>query len=322
MPSSQPSVFGHVVLVTGPEALLADRAVAELKRRALAEDPETQVTEVDAGLLTGEQLAQMTGASLFSARSLAVIRDLASLDADLADTLAGLVAQPPDDVGLVVQHGGGVKGKALLDKIKKAKPEVIDCPPVKPWELSRFVVAEGRRQGARIDQHAAEALIEGVGNDLRALAAAVTQLLADAAGEPVSDVLVRRYFSGRAEVGSFAVADDTLAGRTGPALEKLRWALQTGVAPVLVTGAFATNLRLLGKYLDVRSHGGSDVAIAQQIGCAPRKVKDLNRLARSWDEPRIARGIQLVALADADIKGAAATADFALERLVISLSRP
>ena len=46
-------------------------------------------------------------------------------------------------------------------------------------------------------------------------------------------------FAGRAEATSFAVADAAIEGRTAAALEELRWALDGGVAPVLVTSAFA-----------------------------------------------------------------------------------
>ena len=81
----------------------------------------------------------------------------------------------------------------------------------------------------------------------RALAAAVTQLISDGQGGPLTVDQVRRYFGGRAEVTSFAVADAALAGRTGAAMEQLRWALATGVAPVLITSAMASGIRGLGQ---------------------------------------------------------------------------
>ena len=87
----------------------------------------------------------------------------------------------------------------------------------------------------KLSQEAAGVLVAAVGNDLRALTSAIAQLADDADGAPVDEALVQKYFAGRAEVTSFAVSDAVLAGNTSLALERLRWALGTGVAPVLIT---------------------------------------------------------------------------------------
>ena len=43
---------------------------------------------------------------------------------------------------VIVVHGGGPKGKRLVDKLKSAGVEVIECAAVKTWELPQFVSAE------------------------------------------------------------------------------------------------------------------------------------------------------------------------------------
>ena len=176
-----------------------------------------------------------------------MITDLAELPAELQPEITALATEPLADLALVLVHGGGPKGKALLDRLKAAGATVVDCPPVKPWELPQFVSAEAKRLDAPIEPGAAQFLVDAVGHDLRALAAAVRQLLADSEGGRLTADQVRRYFGGRSEVTSFAVADAALAGRTGLAMEQLRWALSTGVAPVLVTSALAAGVRGLGQ---------------------------------------------------------------------------
>jgi DNA polymerase-3 subunit delta len=312
--------YGRVVLVSGPEGLLADRAVDELVTRARALDPEVEVTETDAVRLDAGLLAELTGGSLFSSHRVAVVRDLAQLPAELVDPMTRLATEPVDDLALALVHGGGVKGKALLDKLKKAKVQVVDCPNVKAWELPQFVTAEVRRAKGMIDGEAAQFLVEAIGHDLRSLASGVTQLLADSDDQVVTVELVRRYFGGRSEVTSFAVADATLAGRTGPAMEQLRWALSTGVPPVLVTSALASGLRGLGKLVSAGSNL-READLAREVGVPPWKLKSLRSQARGWDQRSLARAIRIVAEADADIKGAADDAGFALERAVLAVSR-
>ncbi|WP_114560140.1 DNA polymerase III subunit delta [Desertihabitans aurantiacus] len=314
------SVFGRVVLVTG-SGLLADRAVQELVNAALAESPEAEEHDVEASALDAGQLTEMVGGSLFASRSIAVVRDLANLPADLADQVAQLATSPEPECAVVLVHGGGNKGKALLDKIKKARAEVVDCPTPKTWELPQFVTAEVRRARARIEPPAAALLVDAVGHDLRALASAVQQLVADAEGPEITEALVRRYFGGRAEVTSFAVADAALAGRTDQAMEQLRWALSTGVAHVLVSSALASGLRGLGKLSSLPGSGMRDADVGKQIGVPPWKVKSMRQQLRGWDQAGLARAISVVARADAEIKGAAEDPDHAIESAVLEVTR-
>lgn len=313
------SPFGRALLVTGPEALLAERAVSGFVSRAVSERPDAAITRVEASALDAGSLAEAAGGSLFASATVLVVTELAELPADLADQVVALAGDPGPDLALALVHSGGNKGKALLDRLRKLRLEVADHPSIKPWELPQFVAAEARRLGGRADAASAAVLVEAVGTDTRSLAAAVRQLLDDSADGLVTEAAVRRYFGGRAEVTSFAVADDTLSGRSDGALAKLRWALSTGVAPVLITSALSSNLRSLGRYLEGRDARLRDADLARAIGVPPWKLKDLSRLARNWSPAGIARAIQSVAVADAAVKGAASDPGFALEQVVLTV---
>jgi DNA polymerase-3 subunit delta len=127
VPSNE-SPLGQVVLVSGPESLLADRAVAKLLTQLRRSDPAVEISEIEASRLELGKLAEMTGASLFSTQRAAIIWDLANLPAELTDEIMMLATEPLADLALILVHGGGVKGKGLLDKLKKARVQVIDCP--------------------------------------------------------------------------------------------------------------------------------------------------------------------------------------------------
>ncbi len=314
-----PSPFGRVLLVTGPESLLAERAAADFVAAAVGERPDAAVTRVEAAQLDAGSLAEAAGGSLFASATVLVVNELGDLPADLADQLVALAGDPGADLALCLVHSGGNKGKAVLDRLRKLRVHVQDCPPIKPWELPQFVAAEARRLKGRADAASAGVLVDAVGTDTRSLVAAVRQLLDDSPDRLLTEAAVRRYFGGRAEVTSFAVADDALSGRTDGALGKLRWALATGVAPVLITSALSGNLRSLGKYLDGRDRRMADADLARSIGVPPWKLKDLSRLARDWTPASLARAIQVVAVADAQVKGAASDAGFALEQAVLKV---
>jgi DNA polymerase-3 subunit delta len=312
--------LARTVLVTGPEALLADRAVTDVLTRARKLAPEIEVTEVEAARLDGGRLAEISGASLFSTTRAAVIRNLADLPAELNDAVLELAGVEVEDLVLVLVHGGGMKGKALLDKLRKLKTvTVVDCPQLKAWELPKFVAAEVKQAGGTLEPEAGQYLVDAVGHDLRALAGAIRQLIADTEGR-IGIETIRRYFGGRAEVTSFAVADAVLAGRTGVAMEQLRWATSTGVAPVLITSALASGLRGLGKLISAPG-GLREGDLAREVGVPPWKLKTMRAQVRGWDAGGLATALRAVAAADAAVKGAEGDAEYALERAVLAVSQ-
>jgi DNA polymerase-3 subunit delta len=313
------SLFGRLVLIVGAEAFLAEQHLAELLADARAEFPQATVNNVEASTLTEGQLMEMTGGALLAAESVAVLAAGDTLPAELVDVLIGIAKDIPPETLLVVVHPAGVKGRGILDKLRPLAARVIDCPAMKPWEMARFATERARRLGARLDGEAAQALVDAVGSEARAISGAVEQLASDSSAPTLTVAHVRRYFAGRAEVSSFAVADDVMSGNHGKAIEKLRWALSTGVAPVLVTSALAGSFRALGKYFDARADRRPEPAIAKDVGVPPWKLKDLSRQARSWSPAAVGAAIKAVARADAAVKGAAVDPEFALERLLTEL---
>ena len=315
------SALGTVLLVSGKEQFLAERAVQNQIQRAKKDSPGLELVELTGGEMAHTEFSQVVGGSLFSPDTLVVIRELADLPKDMHDLLLATVTAMPSNLGLVLVHDGGQRGKGLIRDLKKAKVQQIPAEPIKTYKLPNFVMDEARQLKVRLDSRAAQALVTAVGTDLAALHSAVKQLASDYAGEQLDTEMVNRYFSGRAEVTSFQVADDVLAGKTGDALAKLRWTLTAGTAGPMVTAAFANQLRALGKYLDVRSVGMPRNEIARVVGVPPWKIRSLEDQARRWSPRAVAAAIKEVAKADLAVKGAAADPDFALETMVLGIRR-
>ncbi len=196
------TVFGSTLLIQGSEPLLAERAVSVQVAKARREHPDAEFSEVTAPELADGRFADLIGGSLFASQSIVVVHDLANLPDEALPLVRQSALEPHADLCLILVHRGGMKGKALLDALKKAKVASVSADPVKSWELPRFVAAEAGQLGMTLDQSAGEALVDAVGADLRALVGALRQLASDYDGEQVSATMVRRYFGGRAEVTS------------------------------------------------------------------------------------------------------------------------
>lgn len=312
-------VLGKVTLVTGAEEFFNERTIGEVRSAVREYDAEAEVSDALAAELTLATLGELSAPSLFSSTRCVVVRGLEQLPEESVAGLVGYAEAPAEDVALVLAHGGGQKGTGVLNKLRKlATVTEVKSTALKPSEFGRFVVSEVRRHGGRIDERAADALVQAVGQDARSLAAAAHQLANDFPDGALTEEKVGRYFGGRAEAKSFAVADHAFFGRRAPALEELRWALDGGTPPVLVTSAFASGARGLAKFKSAR--GGRDADLARDVGVPPWKVRTIRDQARGWSEDGLTRAIVEIARADADIKGQASDPSFALERLVLTVS--
>ena len=299
-----------VVLVSGPESLLADRAVERI-HHALGAG--VALTALDAGAYTRGALLAAASPSLFDEPGLVVVSGAESMnDEFLGDALA-YAAAPDPDVVVVIRHGGGVRGKRLLDTLRKGSVPEYTCPAVKKdAELVDFAIAEFERARRPIQAAVARRLLEAVGPDIAELAAACQQLINDVEGT-VDEEAVTRYYGSRVNATAFAVADAAIAGEAGRAVSLTRHALSSGVDPVPLNAALASKLRTLAK---VGASRGRRLDPTKDLGIPPWQVDRARRDLRRWTAETLGEAIEHVAAADAEIKGGGRAPEFALERAV------
>ena len=302
-------------LVLGDEELLVDRAVAEvlrdLRRQAGAED--VPVDRLRAGEVSTSELAELLSPSLFAEQRMVVLEAAAEAGKDAAALIASAAADLPPGTVLVVIHTGGGRAKALADRLKKIGAQVHPCARIsKPAERAEFVRREFRHLGAKVSDDTVNAVLDAVGSNIRELAAACSQLVADTGGQ-VDVVAVRRYHSGKAEVKGFDIADKAVLGDVAGASEALRWAMLAGEPQVVLADALAEALHAIAR---VGPLAGDPYRLAGELGMPPWRVQKAQRQARRWSRDSIAEAMRVVASLNADVKGAAAVSDYALEAAV------
>ncbi|MGW4678659.1 DNA polymerase III subunit delta [Micromonospora taraxaci] len=312
-----PASLAPILLVLGDEELLATRAVTEAVAKVRSVDPEVDVREYQAGALTVGEIAEMLSPSLFGGRRLLILRSGQDARKDLVAALLAYAKNPDPDVQLLVLHLGAAKGKAFADGLRSAGATVVPAVKLKGHrDRVAFVRDEIRRAGGKCTDDAAEALIAAVGNDLRELAAACSQLIADTDGR-ISAETVARYYRGRVEVTGFTVADATMVGDVPAALEALRWALHVGVDPVPIADALADGVRTVAR---VASAGrGNPYQLASSLGMPAWKIERAQRQGRGWTPEGLVRAMQVAAECNAAVKGGSDDRAYALERAVFSV---
>lgn len=310
------AALAPIVLVQGAEGLLVDRALDLLGAQSKTADPQTEKTTLTAAAYQSGMLSFLTSPSLFGEPRLVVIDNLETTTDALITDVIDYLENPAPDVWLVLAHRGGVRGKKMLDALKKSGFPVVTCEPIKrDGDKLIFATAEFKRAGRRATQGAVRALVEALGSDLRELGAACNQLMADTTGT-IDENLVDKYYGGRVEATGFKVADAALAGDSASAIQLLRHALATGADPVPIVAALAMKLRTLAKVAGLRSGH-----TANQIGLVSWQIDRARKDLNNWTPDGLAVAITAVAQADAEVKGAGRDPVFAVERAVLTITR-
>ncbi len=306
-----------IVLIQGAEALLADRAISEIISAA----PSATVTQLVAGEIELGAITDALAPSLFGDARIIVVKEIQDLAAELSEEIAEYLINPEEGIELVLWHKGGIKGKALVDKIKKAAPRIIPAEAMKKdAEKADFIRAEFKRLERKVSAEAVNALIDSLGSDLRELSGAVSQLAADVtAGKIIDEGAVAKFQQGRVETTGYDVADAALDCKRDEALIALRHALATGTDPVLITSALAASIRTLAK-VSGAGRGVKSFDLASSLALPPWQIDKARRQLAHWNPTTLSAAVIAVAQADADIKGAAADPIHALERAIIGMT--
>jgi len=308
-------------LVLGEEELLIERAVAQILRSArkragagadsgIADVP---VNRMRAGDVSTYELTELLSPSLFAEERIIVLEAAGEAGKDAAALVASAAADLPAGTVLVVVHSGGGRAKALVSDLRSLGAREHPCARItKAGERSDFVRGEFRALNVRVDDETVTALLDAVGSDIRELASACSQLVADTGG--VGDaVAVRRYHSGKAAVKGFDIADKAVTGDVAGAAEALRWAMLRGEPLVVLADALAEAIHTIGVVMPL---SGDPYRLAGQLKMPPWRVQKAQKQARRWSRDRLAVASRVVATLNANVKGAVVDADYALESAV------
>jgi len=307
-----------LTLIQGSESVLADRAISEIIETSVG----AVVSQLDSHEIELGTITDSLAPSWFGDARIVVIREIQELTQEESEEVSSYLENSDEGVHLVLWHKGGVKGKALLDKIKKANPTLVSVEAIKKdGDKAEFVRAEFARSGRKISAGAITALIDALGSDMRELVGACSQLSADVeASKTIDEKDVEKFQQGRVETTGFDVADAVLEGKVEAALVSLRQALATGVDPVLIVSALASSIRTMAKVSSLPRNSNSYQA-ASSLGLPPWQIDKARRQLAGWSPTTLSSAVISLAQCDSDIKGASADPIYALERTILAISR-
>lgn len=292
-----------VVLISADEEFLADEAIRVMYRKLRQIDPALERHEINPNTESATldfQAAVSPG--LFGDAALVLVDPVGAADEPLQQAILGLIKDSSNETKVLLIHRGGVKGQGFIKQLRASKISELEFPKLKNPEINKFLETEFKKHKRKIDPAALTSLRDSLGDDLRTIAAAVSQLSADIEEDPISIDQITKYFEGMAAVAPYQIADAVFNGKVTQALTSLRWGLdrEPNLGPALVSNMANTVRSLVVVYH--ANPGDAPAEIARQAGVPTFRVNALKQQVRFWSPRLLANAALLLTQADAALK--------------------
>ena len=219
-----------------------------LRERAWELVGDLRATEVDAAEWQGGELQDLATPSLFGERRALLITDAKNLSKEALAELGAYLAAPDPDAPLLLcaQVGDRAKVPAALERLVKPVGKVEEVKIARK-DLEPWLIQRAKRDGVDLAPPAARALVETVGEEPGALAAALEQLGDAFSGQRITPQVVARQFRGLGDQKVWDLCDRAFAKDLPGAIRSLRSLEEGRDDPLMVLGGVASRLRDLIK---------------------------------------------------------------------------
>ena len=306
-------------LVVGSDELKRETAVRRLRSRVPADLADFNLDEFDAKSVEDpEALVSSLQTLPFGADfRLVIVHGAETLAKPVSEALVSYLADPNPQSVLCLEAEKLAKNTRLYKAVAKVGPKsVVDCSPLKRWELPPYVVRLASRRGLAMGTDAAEELVNRCGESTVMLdnqIATLAELVGQTGQITLADV--EANVAQTAEVGPWAFADAVCERDAAKAMALLR--LMKAPSLVFLHSVLVGRLRELVCAQSLAQRGASS-QLAKELGRAPWQVKH----HAAW-VPRFAPGEPSALLAEAArceraLKGSP-DSDTAFVRLVLAI---
>lgn len=300
-----------IYLLSG-ERFLADEALSRIRSQE-ATDPlseDTFESDVDVALL----MSALETPSLLGDRRLVVVNDAQDLKKDQLQALERYLGSPSPYSVLVLIASGRTKLEAAVKK----SGSVIGLDTPKGRALADWIKKRSADHKIKVDDRGAWKLIDTVGNNLRELDGALSQLATQlGTGAKVGAQQVAGMFTREADLRIFAFTDAVGDRRLPEAVTSLRRLLGQGEPELVVFGALSAHVRRMLRARRLADQGPR--AVGEALGLPGWRAERLTNQARSYREEELVAAMEILADTDVAMKGGDIPADAALEQAVMRI---
>lgn len=309
-----------VYLLTGNDRPKIVRALRRLRARFGAESVDHLAAESASG---ADAVAACNALGLFAGDDggrLVMVEGVERWRKADIDAVTAYLADPVPGAVLALVANEPPRGDALAKAVAKTG-QVLTFDAPKARDLPGWVRAQFEGRGATIDNDAARALVEIVGDDLAGLATEADKIATWAAGDPISRADVEALATPAREATAWALTD-AWGERDLPAVLIACEAELERRDPFAVSTRFAAHVGLVRTVQRLAADGLPSREIAKQLRLHEFRIKKALGHARRYSEDELDAAVVRLAALDAAIKGASRLpSELVLTRTLVELTR-
>ncbi len=299
----------EIRLLTGSDITLLTDAVKEAVNQLAGDiDRATDVHEFYGEEYSIDDLVVAAATiPLFSSHRVVVGRNLNQFNSDDLAPLVKYLQQPTDTTRLVLEWGSGRVSKALDDAVKAAGGKKISAAAPSGAKRRRDWLSDKLKEtGIDLDQQTRELVLTHLGNEISRLGGLLATLESVfGAGAKLSVQDVTPYLGMAGDVPPWDLTDAIDKGDIAQALSVLQRLWQASVDPIQISGSlnfhYARIMKLEGA--DVQNEKQAAQVLGQDPGKSTFMAGKALKNARRMGHARVKRAVELLANADADLKG-------------------
>jgi DNA polymerase-3 subunit delta len=309
-----------VYLLTGNDRPKIARALRRLRARFGAESVDQLVAEATSG---ADAVAACNALGLFAGEEggrLVVVEGVERWRKPDVDAVTAYLADPVPGAVLALVAGEPPRSDALAKAVTKVG-QILNFDAPKPRDLPAWVRAQFEARGAEVDNDAARALVEIVGDDLSGLATEADKIATWAGGRPITRAAVEALATPAREATAWALTD-AWGDRDLSALLAACEAELERRDPFGISTRLAAHVGLVRNVQRLAAEGLPGREIAKRLKLHEFRVRKALGHADRYSEDELDAAVVRLAALDAAIKGASRLpSELALTRTLVEITR-
>lgn len=285
-----------IVLLGGANDFAVHQALEKMTADFLNKHGMHAIEHLDGERLELSRVPEVVqGASLFAPQRLVILRD-ASKNKPLWDMLGDWLEKASPDVSLVIMESVPDKRTRTYKQVQK-HGEVRDFPELQEHDLTKWLLAVAKQEGASLDTKTAGYLVRQVGTDQWRLFMELQKLIGSNA--TVTIEAIDELVEPNPQASAFELLDAVLAGdsvKTTLLLNRLK----ASEDPYKLFGLLVSQVQTLA--LVITAQGKSSDLIAKEAGIHPFVVRKMQNLSRTMSYTQLQIVVSSVAMTDSQLK--------------------
>jgi DNA polymerase-3 subunit delta len=312
----------RVLLFQGEEEYWINRGLAEIRRRLFpAHEEEFNLVDLEAKTLeTGVLKTTLLSLPFLFPTRLVILRGIEEMKPDYDQELLQGLKGMPDGIYLVVTAKKADQRKKAVKELM-ACGTVVDCSPLRVYEVKKWLAEEGRKLGLKMTAKISDLLIERRGTSLGLLRQELEKALIYKGDEQILTLAEWTDLIGAsAESNIFALIDHTSAGNSGAALQGLAQLLRDGEPEMKILFMLGKQIRQLFIAWLFLQEGKGEEALRQELKCHSFVAEKLIVQGQRLSFAQLSSAMHRVLQADWRIKTGMSDQRLELEMAVLDLS--